>query len=168
MTIVDQEPPVEPARLPRPWWFIPALVGVVIGGGVGVAFLPPQPSKISPEQEVVERFKAIGVPAVGIGESHFDAALGSSFPAREFRLGAMGTAYVIFATFIDGPHDVRVCTAPNDTGRGRVVWVDKQITSSVNAEPWVYLVSSQYFVSTQDETAASVAQRALGVTRATC
>ena len=169
VTIVDQGPQIEPASRPRPWWFSPALVGIVLVGVVGAAVLPPQPSKTSmpsQEQEVVDRFKAIGVSAVGIGQLHFDAVLGSSFPSREFSLGTYGIVYVIFPAFADGQGDVRVCRAPND--QGRLVYVDRQVTSSVNAEPWVYLVSSRYFVIAPDEGAASVVQRGLGVTRAPC
>jgi len=121
------------------------------------------------EQEVIDRMKVIGVPAVAIGEAHFIAVLGSAFPSRDFGLGEYGeygTVSIVFPAFVDAPHDIRVCAAPNN--QGRLVYVDRQMTSSVNSEPWVYLVSSRYFVTTPDERAVSVLQRGLGVTRAPC
>jgi hypothetical protein len=170
VTIVEEGPQIEPAGRSRPWWFAPAVVGIMLGSVVGVAVLPPQLGKTSPsqEQELVDRLQAIGVSAAGIGQLHFDATLGASFPSREFSLGTYGIVYVIFPAFVDGQGDIRVCASPNGTGQGRVVYVDGQITSSVNAEPWVYLVSSRYFVIAPNDGAASVIQRGLGVTRAPC
>ena len=170
--IVEEDPPTDAASSQRPWWFVPALVGIALGGVVGAAFLPSPPDKTSrmlpQEQEVIDRLKVIGVPAVATGDSHFNDVLGSAFPSRDYVLGEYGEVSVTFPAFVGGPHDVRVCPAPNDTGQGRVVYVDGQVVRSVNSEPWVYLVSSRYFVSAPDERAVSVLQRGLGVIRAPC
>jgi hypothetical protein len=167
---MDEGPQIEAASRPRPWWFAPALVGVALGGLVGAALLPAQPHDVASmpaqEQEIIDRLRATGVSAVAIGESHFNNVLGSAFPSRDFNLGEYGIVSVIFPAFVGGPHDIRVCPEPN--GQGRLVYVDGHMTSSVNAEPWVYLVSSRYFVMAPDEGAAGVVQRGLGVTRAPC
>jgi hypothetical protein len=171
--IVEDGPPTDAASSQRPWWFGAALVGIALGGVVGAALLPSPPdttSRMRPqEQEVIDRLKAIGVPAVAIGDSQLNDVLGSAFPSRDYLLGEYGEVSVTFPAFVGAPHDVRVCPTPNDTGaQGRVVYVDGQIARSVNLEPWVYLVSSQYFVVAADERAVSVLQRGLGVIRAPC
>ncbi len=169
MTIVEEGGVTGQAKGRRPWWFAPALVGIAVGAVVGFAFVPPQPHetpKLLKEQEVLDRLRAVGVSAAAIGETGSDSVLGSAFPARDFSLGEYGSAYIIFPAFVDAPHDIRVCTPQNN--QGRVVMVDGLVTSSVNAEPWVYLVSSQYFIIAPDACAASVLEVGLGVTHARC
>lgn len=169
VTIVEQGGVAEPAQGRRPWWFAPALVGIAVGAVVGFAFVPPQPHErpmLPREQEVLDRLRAVGVSAVAIRETRSDTVLESAFPARDFSLGEYGDASIIFLAFVDGAHDIRVCTAQNN--EGRVVMVDGLMTSSVNGEPTVYLVSSQYFVFAPDARAASVLEVGLGVKRARC
>lgn len=167
---MEQDPPSDAASSQRPWWFAPALVGIALGGVVGAALLPSAPDNTSPqEKEVIDRLKVIGVPAVATGDSHFSDVLGSAFPSRDYVLGEYGEygeVSVTFPAFVGGPHDIRVCAEPN--GQGRLVYVDRQAVRSVNAEPWVYLVSSRYFVSAPDERAVSVLQRGLGLTKSLC
>lgn len=170
MIIVEGDSQAEARKVPRPWWFAPALLGIGLGALVGIG-LPspselPSPSDKTRAQHVIDRLAAIGITADRLGDTQFDTVLGSALPAQNYDLDGYGGAYVVFLDSVYGPAEIRVCDPPDH--QGKRVYFGGQETSSVNGAPFVFLVNSRYFVAAPDQRTAAVLQRGLDVTPADC
>lgn len=178
----------------RPWWFLPALAGIVLGGIVGLVvpesgpFIRqgegPAPSARLPtveqERKVTQAFENSGAHVTRVSPSKFDWLFGNAAPSSAVFQGTLeGEEFWLDVHFLATPvESVTACSnrgASGETeftvsinGRPQVLG-EGSVTGSLGAAgPMYFAQSEQLFVMTPHAPALDALRSALAVSTPPC
>jgi hypothetical protein len=178
----------------RPWWFLPALAGIVLGGLVGLSALeslsymrqeePPASTSRLPtaeqQQAVVQALEKSGARVTRVSPTKFDWLFGNASPTSAIFQGTLdGQEFWLDVHFLATPlESVTACSYRGAAGETEFIisvngrpqaWGEGRVTGSLGAAtPMYFARNEQLFVMTPHASALDALRRSLVLSTPPC
>lgn len=190
--VIDEHPHARVQR--RPWWFLPAVAGIVLGGLVGL-LAPDSPSFMRQEsvpassprlptaeqqRAVVQALEESGARVTRVSPTKFDWLFGNASPTSAIFQGTLdGEEFWLDVHFLATRlENVTACSNRGASGQteftisvnGRLeAWADGRVTGTLGAAtPMYFARSEQLFVMTPHAHVLDALHRSLAVSTPPC